>query len=385
MVGESIVKSIVLGFPVGLVASIVIAVATLFTDFNGLWLALGALPVITAVAAVAIYFSKLRVSEKAVAERLDRMGYEERFITMQEYADDKSIMAEMQRNDTEKVLAEVCARNGGSAGSISGKQKREALGFTVRNIITVSVVAAVAVVSMVFTGLPPEKLKSIFVQPAVYTIEISAGEFGYLVNENDKYIYNADSASKLTYTVNEGDSSAKAVVTARDDIVTTEVDKETGEEYELRHAYIFSGWSDGYYDEYNAASRFTEKADAGYSATAQYREIELEKDLGAGGGGGGSGNSGDGESDVPPPPDSDQKPDGDGDGDGNPPPPSDDDSDNNGANHGDDNSNNNIIDGNTPYGEHLPDYIKQAIDGLANGEELPPALRKLIESYMGSL
>ena len=82
---EAILKSVLFGLVPGFAASFVIAAVAFFTEFEGLWPAVIAMPVITAAAALVIYFKKFKPTAMSNARRVDRVGLEERLITMIEY------------------------------------------------------------------------------------------------------------------------------------------------------------------------------------------------------------------------------------------------------------------------------------------------------------
>lgn len=391
MVKESIVKSAILSFLVGLSAAIIIAVSTMFIDFNGLWIALGACFGLTAAIMPVLYFVKFRPSEKSVAERLDRMGFDERMVTMMELAGNDSVMAQIQRNDAQSVIAAAAEKNGGAPGSLSAAQKRAAVGLTTKNIIIGSIVLAIAIVSLVLTGLPPKQVKGLFVPPTMYSIKIGAGDYGYLVIESNGYVYNDKYSAFYNMSIKEGGSSEKVVVTARDDIITTETDAETGEKYDVRHAYMFVGWSDGYYDKYNAASRYEENVRNGNKVNALYEEIELEKDIPVGGSTGdgeNNNNSNSNNPDIPTPPDSEGN-NGSNGSDSERLPPPDDPNQTPPSNSGSNLGNGNVIDGGTDYGSLLPGASDSAMGNITgngnNGGSVPPGLGGAVGDYFGSL
>lgn len=104
---EAILKSALFGLVPGFAASFIIAAIAFFTDFEGLIPALIALPTITAAAALIIYFKKFKPTAMSNARRVDRVGLEERLITMIEYEGDDSFMAQIQREDAKAKLAEI--------------------------------------------------------------------------------------------------------------------------------------------------------------------------------------------------------------------------------------------------------------------------------------
>lgn len=99
----SFLAALIVGFAVGFVA----AVVTWFTDLNGLWISLAALIAATAVATPIFYIKKYRPTAINSARRMDRLGLEERLVTMVEYDGDASLMAQMQRQDARKKLEEL--------------------------------------------------------------------------------------------------------------------------------------------------------------------------------------------------------------------------------------------------------------------------------------
>lgn len=108
---EAFLKSLLSGLAVGFIANFISAFVTWFTPFNGLWLSLGILAGVTAAATAFFYFKFFYPSVMANARRLDKLGLEERLITMVEYENDDSYMATAQREDAKAALSTVESKN----------------------------------------------------------------------------------------------------------------------------------------------------------------------------------------------------------------------------------------------------------------------------------
>ena len=108
---EAFLKSLFSGLAVGFIANFIAALVTWFTPYNELWISLAALGVVTVVATAIFYFKTFYPSVMANARRLDKLGLEERLITMVEYENDDSYMASAQREDAKAVLNTVNSKS----------------------------------------------------------------------------------------------------------------------------------------------------------------------------------------------------------------------------------------------------------------------------------
>jgi len=120
LVLEGILKSAVIGFTIGLALGAAFAlVASLgFNNFatiatvdtavrNMILISLGITLVGTVAAMPILYFAFFRSNSKLIAKRVDRLGLEERLITMQELESDDSYLAMVQREDAKEHLAKT--------------------------------------------------------------------------------------------------------------------------------------------------------------------------------------------------------------------------------------------------------------------------------------
>ena len=94
---EALVRSLLAALIIGFVAGFVAAVITWFTNLNGLWISIAALVVATAVAAPIFYAKKYRPTALRSARRIDRLGLEERLVTMVEYEGNRAAETENRK------------------------------------------------------------------------------------------------------------------------------------------------------------------------------------------------------------------------------------------------------------------------------------------------
>lgn len=101
---EAILNSILCGLIVGLFSGFAAALVTWLTALKGLWLSIGVTAGVTVIAAVVFYFAKFRPTVMRSARRIDSVGLEERLITMVEFENDQSAIADIQRQDAKRAL-----------------------------------------------------------------------------------------------------------------------------------------------------------------------------------------------------------------------------------------------------------------------------------------
>ena len=104
---EAWVRALLAGLIVGFVVGFVAAILTWFADLNGLWIPAAAILAATGVSMPIYYAKKFRPTAESSARRIDRLGLEERLITMVEFADDDSFVANVQRRDAQEKLEEL--------------------------------------------------------------------------------------------------------------------------------------------------------------------------------------------------------------------------------------------------------------------------------------
>ncbi|MDE7158426.1 MAG: hypothetical protein K2N74_02525, partial [Clostridiales bacterium] len=105
LVREGVIRSALWGVISGCTAIFAVAVVCWLSGFeSGVWLALGLGVGLGVACGVALYFLKYKPTEKDVARRVDSLGLEERMITMLEFENDDSYLAQRQREDARERL-----------------------------------------------------------------------------------------------------------------------------------------------------------------------------------------------------------------------------------------------------------------------------------------
>lgn len=104
---EAVLRSLLCGLAVGFAANFVASLICWLLPVNGLWICLAVLAVVTAVATPIFYVKRFRPNDAMNARRIDRLGLEERLITMVELEDNDSFIAQVQRRDAQAALEAV--------------------------------------------------------------------------------------------------------------------------------------------------------------------------------------------------------------------------------------------------------------------------------------
>ena len=121
---EAVIKALVAGLSVGFVANFIAALVTWFTPVDGLWISLGVLVGVSAIATLLFYFKRFRPNAVSNARRLDRLGLEERLVTMIEYENDESYIAAAQRADAKASLEKVDKKDIRITRCICGRMRK---------------------------------------------------------------------------------------------------------------------------------------------------------------------------------------------------------------------------------------------------------------------
>ena len=319
---EAILRSTFWGIAAGAVVAFATAVACWFLEASLLWVALAALMAASVIAGVLFYFTAFRPSIKSNAQRIDRLGLDERAITMVEFADDDSYIAQKQREDALEKMA-----------TVEPKQLKIQISTlaivlcclslllfagmaTVEELSTRSILPTGAEVwRMIF---PPEPLPK-------YTVQYEASKGGILIGEKEQ-------------TVEKG-SSGEMVIAIADE------------------GYIFLCWSDGIQTPY----RVDENVQRNISVSAVFALMDNFND---------AGDDQDKPDDVPSDGEGDQET-----TDPSAPPTS-------GEKYVEVNQ---VIDGQTYYRDVIVEYYQQALEYLKNDENIPDHIRKIIERYYSTI
>jgi len=332
---EGWIRSLVCGGTVGFGACLFAAILSWMLELNGLLIPLTALLAATAVATVLFFFIRFRPSIRDCARKIDRMGLDERMITMLDLDGDESYLAQRQRQDALRALGDASPKN--IRISVS------TLAIILFAVFTLAGIGMTTVSTLASIGLLPtgsELMDEIVAdeQEQYVSVTYIVEEGGYIEGEPDQLILLG--------------SNAEAVLAVAED------------------GYVFDGWDDG--------GTRPERLDSGIMQDTIYIAIfvpleepfdggdgmpsDFGEPLGAGGQPGGQAPS----TESPSGESSDQS--------------SGDASSDKGAGKYDDW--NQIIDGKTYYRTELEQYRDEILEKLENNEELTEEEEAFIKAYI---
>ena len=318
---EAIIRSALWGITVGAIAAFAAAIVCWFFEAALLWVAILTFIVVGAAGGTLFYFLKFRPSVAANAKRIDRLGLDERAITMVELSGDDSLIARKQREDALKSISKIQPKQ--IHVKISALVIILCSVFTLlfAGMGTVEVLSSNGVLpsgSAVWNKLfPPEPLPK-------YTLTYTAAKGGELIGATEQ-------------TVEQG-SSGELIIAVADE------------------GFVFLEWSDGTATPY----RVDKNVSRNVNVEAKFVLMDDFKD---------SGDDNDKPDDVPG---------GDGDQETNNPdaPPT------SGEKYVEINQ---IIDGQTYYRDVLKEYYQEAMKYLEEDANIPEHIRKIIEKYYSTL
>ena len=104
---EAGLRSALWGLALGFAVTFVLSALEWLFAFGAFWLSIVVFFGISAIAGALLYVFKYRPTDIDVARRLDRLGLDERMITMLEYKDDDSYIATLQRENAKAHFESV--------------------------------------------------------------------------------------------------------------------------------------------------------------------------------------------------------------------------------------------------------------------------------------
>lgn len=354
---EGIIKACIAGFGAGFAVDAVMAVFFWFFAVKAWWISIIAGVVVAVAVALLTYFLVYRPVPRAVAQRLDSLGADERFITAFEYRNDDSFIARHQREDAENVL-NVAAKRYGKKIIAFVIPTALIVSCAVSSVIGISMttVSALGAEGVIGTGKEvASEIINTLTPDQFVSVEYNVEEGGYIEGE-------------IVQVVLKGDSAETVVAVAED-------------------GWMFSAWSDGYTD----PSRTDENIQEDLEITAVFVEIEYNDGEGMPGEGEGEGEGegageGEGPSDAPGEGNGEGSGEGaSGEGNGEGEGEGEGDGEGDGAAGGITDDNDKIIDGKTDYRELYEYYYQLAMEYLSSGKEMPDYLRAIIEAYYQGL
>lgn len=303
---EGWIKAALCGLSVGFGADIICALAFWIFNVKAFWICIAVFAATAAIATPIFYALKFKTTTAKVASRVDMLGLEERILTMAQFADDDSFMARYQREDAMRSLESINAS-------------------LLKIAVPTSMIVVCAALCLVGVGTTAASAVS----------NRSLGDIISPIDDDTPDYYT------LKYGVMDGYGG-------RVDGVVEQI-IENGEEAEMVQAvadenYVFVGWSDGYTD----ATRQDTETEGDLEVYAIFVDIENDDESGdedPTNQDQGDGEDGENNPDMPPPQNESPNPPDDADG---------------GGEGGSSNPNNQVLDGETYYGNEYSGSLEDA-------------------------
>lgn len=362
MAVSAITSSVCFGLMIGGGAAFIAALISWLFSFNGVWVAVGTGLGAAAIAGVLLYFLKFRPTDKQVIRQIDRMGLEERTVTMMDLAGDTSTIAQMQRADAHARLENVNREQVRFAFPAFTIDKYAKIALAVALVLGVGMTT---VCGLSAAGAIPSPNLNDPVRDNFILVSYWVEEGGEIEGEADQILSLGEDATPVVAVAEDGwaflrwsdgnKSTERTDLNVTADLTVTAIFEEISDEGDDEDGDSLDQNTDGDYDQ-NVPEQNEGGGDGSGSTGGDGSDGNGEGGDGDGGGGGEGGQEGGG------------KGEGQGDGAG-----------------GGWSDSNQIIDGNTNYLDVFEQYYNMAMEILQNGGELPPELKEFIEEYYGSL
>ena len=361
---EGLLKASVSGLLIGAAVNFVAALLAWGFDFGGILFAVGAGLLAALVSGALMYFVKYRPTTVEIARRVDRLGLEERLITMVELQGDDSYIAQRQREDTQARLSEV---------SEARLHLRVSALMTVLTVVallvggTMTTLAGLAENNVIPSGSdlfnPEDPMENLIA--VTYAVE----EGGEIQGVTEQLLLYGESTTPVVAVPEDG-----WMFVGWDDGGENPSRHETNVTQELYFVAIFEEIMDngGESEDKNSNDKNGGGGEEGDKAEDLPQGNEANADNGEKGPGDkGSGSGDEGNSDGAQG-EGEEQGEGKGDGQGL------------GAG-GKWEDSNQFIDGETYYGDYLDMYYEMAKEIFESNGEIPPELREFFETYFDSI
>ena len=364
LVLEGVFKSVLVGLAIGFAANFLTALLGWVFSFGGIGLAIGIGVAAWVISGVLFYFLKYRPTMEETAQRMDRLGLQERMITMLELKQDDSYIANVQRENAKRSIAHIDGR----------KIKIRIPGVLICLVVIAAILGSsmTTVKGLSDNGDIPTFDEIIEDDPYANYISVfyTVDEGGYIEGETDQLVEPGTSTTPVIAMAEDG-----WVFVGWDDGYTNLERFETNVTQDLYFVAIFEeigeseGGADGDGNGNNNGSQNAEGDQAEDLPAEGGANAESDQNGAQGSEGDGSGSKGDSDGGQG---SSDEQGEGKGDGKGQ------------GAGGKWDDSNK-FLDGETYYREWLEYYYQDALEYFEATGEIPPELREFFEAYYDSI
>ncbi len=363
---EAIIRSALWGLFIGFAANFVAAVFAWILDFGGIWFGIAIGAGVALVSGILFYFLKFKPDVKETARRIDRLGLDERMITMLELEGDDSYIATAQRENARLHLEGVANRK------LKLRFSRALISMAVVTaLLAASMTTVVALAENNVIPAGPDVINPDDPLASYIAVSYVADEGGFIEGESDQLIEPGADAEPVIAVPDDG-----WMFVGWDDELANPERHDKGITEELLFTAIFEqiedgddgGEGDGGADGPGSEEQEGDRADdqpseEGSQSNGSQSGDQSDKEAGEEGSEGENDNNqnnkdqGEGSSD-----------DGSGEGAG-----------------GKWNQNNMFFDGQTYYRDFLEEFYEVGEDLFGENGEIPPEFREFFESYLGSI
>lgn len=362
LVAEGVIKSIFIGLTIGFGANFVAGFFAWMFAFGGIWFPIGIGAGAAVVSGVLFYFLKFKPDAMEVARRLDRLGLQERMVTMLELRKEDTYIAELQRENAKAHLAKASNR-------------KIRFRFSTPVIVLVIVAALIGasmttVVGLADGGVIPPGNEIIPDDPLENYIPITylADEGGELEGETDQLVAPGGSTTEVVAVADDG----WMFIGWDDGNVNPDRHEENVTEewvYIALFEQVVDGEGEGENSEENGQQGGAEGDKAEDLPEGGSANVNSDQNGGNGDKGDGSGSKGENDGGQG---STDEEGEGKGDGQGL------------GAG-GKWEENNQFLDGKTYYRDYLDIYYQMAQEIFEANGEIPPEYREFYETYFSGI
>lgn len=352
---EGWLKALLCGFVTGLAVAAVAALVFWFVAFKeGLWVVLAILVAATAGATMVFYYARFRPTAKSIARRVDKLGLEERLVTMLELENDDSYMALKQREDT------IAAVNSFSASGIR-------IAFASVSLVVALVVAGVF-------GLGTTTVSALYYADVIPSgAELLQGDPEAPLTFELSYTVASSEAGTIYYYTGSWIGLEK-VDTTENKIIVEEGSDGPAVIVQPADGYSFAGWSDGVVSPY----RQDLNVSGDISVVANFEEVEdvdFNDDESSS-----TSQTGNGEGDSDP-----DGPPGENSQNSDSQLPSDNDNQSAGSTGNRDEANMQVDDGQTYIGDVYDYAYEEAMGNVTSSTDLPDYVKQIVSDYYRTL
>ena len=362
LVWEGVLRSAFAGLIIGFGVNFIAAAFAWLFDFGGIWFAIGLGVAAAVVSGILLYFVRYRPSADEIARRVDRLGLEERLVTMMELQGDDSYIATLQRENAKQHLQDVASRK------LRFRLSRAMIALVIVGALmggSMSTVVVLAEGDMIPSGSDIIRPDDPFANHIAVTFV--ADEGGEIEGEADQLVLPGEDAMPVVAVPEDG-----WMFVGWDDGGTSPERWEKGITEEIFLTALFEpieegeGDADGSEENGGGGQEGDQAEDlpAGGEANVENGENGGHGDEGNGSGADSNSDGGKGETEE----EGEGKGEGKGEGAG-----------------GKWEDSNQFIDGNQYYRDYLEMYYQMAQEIFEETGEIPPELREFFEMYFGSI